>query len=255
MTALDAPTGHDDWESHWGAYAEAAEKNPAQAYRRALTLELVGARGVPERLLDIGSGQGDFLRDAHARWPTSALTGLELSSSGIRESRLKVPAARFVQRDLIDDGSPLEPELRHWATHAVCSEVLEHLDDPIAFLANARSYLATDCRLVVTVPGGPRSAFDRHIGHRRHYDRSTLTCMLQDAGFDVEQVLAAGFPAFNLYKLVVIARGKRLIGDADESDGNARLARVAMAAFGPLFRLAHPNSRWGWQLLAVATPN
>ncbi len=30
-------------------------------------------------------------------------------------------------------------------------------------------YLAPGCRLVVTVPGGPRSAFDRHIGHRRHF--------------------------------------------------------------------------------------
>jgi hypothetical protein len=29
-----------------------------------------------------------------------------------------------------------------------------------------------------------------------------------------------------------------------------------MAAFGPMFRLTVPNSRWGWQLFAVArTPH
>ena len=36
--------------------------------------------------------------------------------------------------------------------------------------------------LVVTVPGGPMSAFDHHIGHRRHYDIPDLTALLEGRG-------------------------------------------------------------------------
>ena len=90
-------------------------------------------------------------------------------------------------------------EFTNWATHAVCSEVLEHVDDPVAFLKRARDYLAPGARLIVTVPGGPMSAFDRHIGHRQHFDRLKIRSMLEQAGYSVERTYLAGFPFFNLY--------------------------------------------------------
>ena len=39
---------------------------------------------------------------------------------------------------------------------------------------------------VVTVPGGPRSALDLHIGHRRHFTPDDISQVLTDAGFKVE---------------------------------------------------------------------
>ena len=60
---------------------------------------------------------------------------------------------------------------------------------------------------MVTVPGGPRTAFDRHIGHRRHYTTDALRAVLDAAGLEVELVQGAGLPFFNLYKLLVMMRG------------------------------------------------
>ena len=126
---------------------------------------------------------------------------------------------------------------------------------PALLLANAKPYLGRGCRIVITVPGGPRSAFDKHIGHRQHFTRESVTNVLETAGLRVEQTMAAGFPTFNAYKLLVIARGKRLIDDvkADDSGRSTRVAKLAMDMFDPMFRIARPNSRWGWQLVAVAT--
>ena len=98
----------------------------------------------------------------------------------------------------------------------MCSEVLEHVAEPVRLLRNAKSLLAPGCRVIVTVPGGPRSAFDRHIGHHRHFTAADLRGVLTDAGFAVERVHRAGFPFFNLYKLAVIARGRRLIADVED---------------------------------------
>lgn len=253
MDTPSAPVGQDDWEAHWGDYASTAEDNPAQAYRRQRAFALLEGGGDVRRLLDIGAGQGDLLRMAAERFTGAELAGLELSHTGVAACGAKVPQASVHQRNLLLD-EPVEPSLRGWATHAVCSEVLEHVDDPALLLRNATAYLAPGCRVVITVPGGPRSAFDKHIGHRAHFDRARLERTLADAGLVDIGVQAAGFPVFNLYKLLVIARGRKLIEDARRSEQGAATgaAAAAMKLFDRLFRYARPDSRWGWQLVAVA---
>jgi SAM-dependent methyltransferase len=243
----------DDWDDHWDAYSEAAAGNPAQEYRRRLALGLLERGGRPVRLVDVGSGQGDFLAAAARRWPQAELLGLEVSERGISEAQTKVPRAAFLLRDLLAEGNGPD-RFDHWATHALCSEVLEHVDRPDHLLRNARAYLAPGARLVVTVPGGRMSAFDQHIGHRRHYTPAELGALLSSAGFEVELVAGAGFPFFNLYRALVIARGKRLVDDVASSGDAAPsiAARAAMAAFRPLFRLTLPRSRWGRQIIGVA---
>jgi SAM-dependent methyltransferase len=240
----------DDWDAHWGEYASAATDNPAQRFRRTVAFDLLAAAGAPVRLLDIGAGQGDLLASAHIAWPAAELAGVELSATGVAETSRKVRDAIVLQGNLLH-GPPADARLQAWATHAVCSEVLEHVDDPALLLRNALPLVAPGGRVVVTVPGGPRSAFDKHIGHRQHFDRASLTTVLTAAGLRDVRVEAAGFPVFNLYKLVVIARGKRLIEDAKAS-GPSASAGLAMKAFDRLFALAHRRGRLGWQLVASA---
>jgi len=243
----------DDWDRHWDAYAVAAARNPAQRYRRRLALALLERRGAPRRLLDLGCGQGDLLLAASARWSEAELLGVEPSAVGVAQARVKAPSARFFQSDL-EDTEAIPQELRGWATHAVCSEVLEHVDDPVALLSAARMLMAPACRLVVTVPGGRMSAFDRHIGHRRHYTPEKLAAELRAAGLGVRLATGAGFPFFNLYRALVIMRGERLAHDvaAEGASGPSAAARAAMLAFRPLMALNLPRSRWGRQIVSVA---
>jgi SAM-dependent methyltransferase len=240
----------DDWNRHWQSYAQAAARNPAQAYRRRLVLRLLADVGPPERLLDIGSGTGDLALAIRRAFADAEILGLDISAAGVDVAQEKVSSAMFLQRNLLEPGEP-EERLRGWATHAVCSEVLEHVDDPARVLANTVPYLAPGCRLVVTVPGGPMSDFDRHIGHRRHYRPAELRRLLEAAGFRVERATGAGFPFFNLYRLVVILRGRRLIADSERGRAG-KSARFAMHMFGFLFRLNLASSPWGWQTIALA---
>jgi hypothetical protein len=108
---------------------------------------------------------------------------------------------------------------------------------------------------VVTVPGGPRSAFGRHIGHVQHFTARKLHQVLTDAGYEVQRVLRAGFPFFNQYKLAVIARAKKLIADVEDREhrGAIPAEAVAKAFFGFGLRHSMDNSPLGWQMAAVAT--
>jgi SAM-dependent methyltransferase len=240
----------DDWDGHWTDYAGSATRNPAQAMRRRVIRSLLRVGDGRARILDIGCGQGDLIAEMSLRHPQAEFRGIDHSHHGLEVARRKVLAATFTHRDLLTRDRP-PPEEAAWATHAVCSEVLEHVDEPWTLLANARAYLADGCRLVVTVPGGPMSAFDRHIGHRRHFQSATLRRLLVDSGFAVEKVTGVGFPLFNVYRLVVIGRGRRLVHDTRQPSASFP-ARLAMAGFRLLLAVPQPHTRWGWQLAAVA---
>jgi trans-aconitate methyltransferase len=247
-------TAADDWEEHWSEFTAAAESNPAQRYRRKVLLRLLHVHGcgTGARILDIGSGQGDLAADLCSEFTRADVLGIELSATGVEVAKKKVPCARFLQRDLLGS-SELPQEFLRWAQFATCSEVLEHLDEPRQLLSNATEYLAPGCVLIVTVPGGPRSAFDTHIGHRQHFTDASITRLLEDCGFQDVRAMRAGFPFFNLYRLVVILRGKKLVVDAAASSRGSMsiVARTVMRVFGILFKVNLSDSPWGWQMVAI----
>lgn len=245
----------DDWNAHWANYADTNAHNPAQSYRRHLIMSALGLAPAsrPVQLVELGCGHGDFARDVLATYPDISFVGIDRAETGVAIARSQLPGAVFEQADLTLP-STLPERYRGYATHAVCSEVLEHIDEPLTALRTARALFAPGCRLVVTVPAGPMSAFDRHIGHRRHFSAAQLERLLRDAGLEVDSLDGAGFPFFNLYRLAVVARGSALIRDAAEDHGQhlPLHARAVIRTFSTLFRFNQDRGRHGWQLVAVA---
>jgi SAM-dependent methyltransferase len=241
----------DDWESHWDDFFEASKLNPAGAYRvRLLLRRLPRSMRPSSRLIDIGCGPGYLLSEACRRFPGIEARGVELSAAAVQMAESRVPRAQFLQCDLLES-SNIPQSWVDWADVAVCSEVLEHVDRPELLLSNARALLAPGSRVVVTVPGGPMSSFDRYIGHRRHYTRPDLEGLLHGAGFTVERCDAEGFPVFNAYRLMVIARGRKLVEEAAVGRmPESRVALVMATLFNAMFRMSPPTRRWGWQLVA-----
>jgi hypothetical protein len=80
-------------------------------------------------------------------------------------------------------------QLREFAPESVVFlNVLEHIEDDRAVLANLYATVPEGCRLVVLVPFNPRlySDFDRALGHFRRYDSGELDGKMREAGFSVE---------------------------------------------------------------------
>ncbi len=250
-------TDQDDWDDHWDTIGEFSLRNPANAYRHKMVLQLLGDVRPGSVLLDIGSGQGQFALDYSRNRPDVQVFGVEYSAEGVRRANEAAQregiGARFLERNLLEpvtlaDGQPP-------ATHAVCSEVLEHVDDPTTLVRESMALLAPGAKVVVTVPGGPRTAFDKHIGHYRHFTAPDLHRVLTDAGLDVDMVYRTGFPFFNLYKLAVMARGEKLVREVQErrsASAPSRLEAFAGVIFRQGFKINRDDARLGWQMAALA---
>ena len=244
------PPNHlDNWDQHWTDFQRASEISPSVRWRRRILSQLLAIEGSGEgsRVIEIGSGPGYFAEQFVAEHPRAAFLGLDLSSTGVRLATARVPSAEFRQRDLLLPATGAD-DLSFGASHAICSEVLEHVDNPEVLLRNSMPYMNEGCRLVVTVPGGPISAFHKHIGHRRHYTAESLTELLTTSGFEVDWATGMGFPFFNLYVGLLVVGGEKAVTEVSKEPG--RVIRTAGRVFDFLFRMN--SMRAGWQIAAVA---
>ena len=223
----------DDWEQHWLEYGGTAEQNPAQSYRREMILSLLNLQGTGQGARIIPMSDSDHYR------------------------HFKV----FLNPSLLErvDYDPLEsfdPQLSI-QENAWHSEAAGQSDFGFFMDGHYHSVIVLTregCYLILTAPGGPMSAFDKHIGHRKHWRQQEIESLLRKASYTPEIVTGAGFPFFNLYRGLVILRGRRLISDVSSSaNQNASLAaRAGMAIFQRLLRRKTNSSRWGWQMVARA---
>lgn len=199
-------------------------------------------------LADVGAGAGGVT--SQLGWDprrTVALEGNEVlvaraarvhALSGVRADCSHLPIA---------DGS----------VRVVCLlDVLEHLEDPVLTLGEARRVLAPEGRLVVNVPAHRWlwSAADEVLGHKRRYTRRTLAAQLTAAGFR-PQVLTHVFTWLVLpvwVKRRVMSRGSPELG-LDQT--SPTIDRIAMAlTFAERVLLGRVSMPFGTSVLCVAVP-
>lgn len=97
-----------------------------------------------ESLLDIACGDGS-LTERFAK-EFSSVVGVDASSVHLAEARKRVPNAIFFE-SLIE-----EFEINQTFDSVFMLDLLEHVQDPVAVLRKASSFLRSDGRMVIHVP-------------------------------------------------------------------------------------------------------
>ena len=151
---------------------------------------LVGSR--PERLVEIGCGDGALLAELRRRDAAAALSGFDVSEEAVRAAR-----ARGVDADAFD-GERL-PVADDAFDVAVLSHVLEHVADPAAVLREGARVAPV---VVVEVPleanlsarRASRRQRSRAIGHVHALDRAAVRELIAGAGLRVTRELLDPLP-------------------------------------------------------------
>jgi SAM-dependent methyltransferase len=130
----------------------------------------------------------------------------------------------------------------------VAVNVLEHVEDDVAFLRDAHRSLVPGGRLLLFVPALAwlYGSLDRTFEHHRRYNRSTLDARLREAGFEVVRLQYSN----SLGVLTWFVAG-RVVGKATISARDVRLYdRLVVPWLLPIERVVVPPI--GQSLIAVA---
>lgn len=134
------------------------------------------------RALDVGCGNGSFLREFNRVFPEWNLEGSEYAEIN-RERVLgspKVEAFHTCELSGLEKGRYSLVSMIH---------LLEHIPEPRAFLEQASELLTEDGLLFIQVPGFLENPFELLIyDHASHFTPASLRQLLEASGFEVSSI-------------------------------------------------------------------
>jgi SAM-dependent methyltransferase len=155
--------------------------------------------------LEFGAGIGSMT--ALLAESADAYSAVDISADYVSELQVRfghIPQFRAVQCDI------QSPEVRQLGLNAfdciVCLNVLEHIADDGAVIANSEALLRSGGRLVLLVPALAwlYGSLDRHLDHYRRYDRGPLCELLRQ--HELRPVACRWFNLFGLLGWYLNAR-------------------------------------------------
>jgi ubiquinone/menaquinone biosynthesis C-methylase UbiE len=152
-------------------------------------------------ILDIGCGEGHFIRIVLGRYPYAKLVGLDISEENMDYAKKLVPKAKFV----VGDASELPFRNRSFDC-IVLLEVLDHCENVDVVLSEIRRVLKKNGELILSVPDTSKEMWNfmwyfwtRSIGrrwlelHKRNFNEESLRRFMDTNGFRVSEVRRAFF--------------------------------------------------------------
>ncbi len=130
-------------------------------------------------LLDIGCGNGAFLRSMSASFPDWTLVGADINDT-YRDQILSIgPRAAFKGTDELAAS-------RDRYDMVVLIHCIEHIPGPVTYLAEARRYIEPGGRLLIQVPDAELNPFDLVVAdHASHFVKATIAAVVEAAGYEL----------------------------------------------------------------------
>lgn len=157
----------------------------------------MAAAHVGDRVVDAGSGAGNL---AALMLPRSAVLAVEVWRpfvEALRERFADSPEVEVLEFDLTDPA--LVDALRaHHPDSVMCSNVLEHVEDDRAALANLAAALPPGAPVFLLVPAFPMlyGAHDRADHHFRRYTKRSLAATVEGLPLTIERQRYVNLPGF-----------------------------------------------------------
>jgi SAM-dependent methyltransferase len=168
--------GYFDWHEQPGYYRDVTRHFAADA-----------------QLLDVGCGTG-WLADHFPNY-----TGIDSAADAVAAARAR--SRNVIEGDL---DAPL-PFADSSFDAAVLKDVLEHVGDPVALVAEVRRVLRPGAIVFASSPDAQRWVWDDYT-HRRPFTRKSMRLLFSDRGFEV---LRVGYESVTPGVGIIAARTRR----------------------------------------------
>lgn len=212
--------------------AEYLHQNPSwdsedSPWKAVKIRELLEAHGLaPRSIVDVGCGAGIVLTELRRSYPSARISGYDIAPDA--ERFWEAARASGIELTVGDFTATQTPP----SDLLLALDVLEHLQDPFAFLANIRGRAAhyvfhfpLDLSASSVLREAPLLHVRRKVGHVHYYTRGLALALLEDCGYRIVDARYTG-AAFNAPRLgwkTQIARLPRRLIFAINRDWGARL--------------------------------
>ncbi|MFL6500637.1 MAG: methyltransferase domain-containing protein [Candidatus Udaeobacter sp.] len=168
------------------------------------------------RIVDIGCGNGALCRELASRG--HEVVGCEPSGKGVHFARSSAPELVFHQIGVADDPTRVGEDS---FDVAIATEVIEHLVRPVDLLRFSKRLLRPGGYVIISTPYhgylknlvlALTNKWDAHLspfwdgGHIKFWSRTTLSQLLNDAGFRVVRFIGAGRLPFLWKSMIIVAQ-------------------------------------------------
>lgn len=175
------------WHMTWG---DMQKFGPVHRHHRRIFSEIFKQISEKEimSIADIGCGEGSNLSFLKSKFPDASLFGFDISSAAIEAAKKNIDA----EFELLN----IQTEIPSKKFDLVfCSDVVEHLEDDTGAIKNIK-HITNKYALIATVQGRMRPN-EKSIGHIRNYGYGELKQKIENAGFNVLQVIEWGYPFYS----------------------------------------------------------
>jgi cyclopropane fatty-acyl-phospholipid synthase-like methyltransferase len=169
-----------------------AEKNPTwheeDAPWKARHIErLIHKNDVPRgTICEVGCGTGEILLNLERAFPSSKLSGYEISPQAFNRAALKQTLnTEFRLKDLL-----AETDARYDLVLAI--DVIEHVEDYISFIKKLKTFgtykifhIPLDISVQSIFRAWPISELRRNVGHLHYFFKQTAIATLEDCGYTI----------------------------------------------------------------------
>lgn len=176
------------YDFHWNKWSDMKTYGPMSRHIRRLCLNFLNKVNC-KSILDVGCGEGHFLKEIHLNRPYMEIAGMDISAVAINNARINLPNAKFYILDLEKKYIEEKFDL------ITAIDVIEHIDDDAKFLENI--YRMTEKYFLVCTLTGKMRPSENNVGHLRNYSYSELISKLEAAGFAAISVKKWGFPFYS----------------------------------------------------------
>lgn len=245
------PISGSAFDSLWATYwRQVQEVGPLTHTRYRLIFAELPDLAAKSRILDVGCGSGTLLKLLGAKFPDAELSGVEVSEQACQ---IAAPEIRSVIScgDIVQLAPQFEPASFDLL---VCSEVLEHVDDPELVMQTAAKLLKVGGIAIFTVPAGMKhwSSQDDAAGHLRRFEVRDFTQLMNRCGLTPRNQYTWGGPVSTIYNRLISVVGPESAANAARSASVRVLAR-ATAFFMRFDDVFSSRSATHFQLIASAS--
>lgn len=180
------------WESKW---RDIQRWGPTQRHEMRLINRLLDLADF-NSIAEVGCGKGEKLKKIVSKFSIREFAGVDISDKALLAAKRDLPLGSFHNIDIE------KTSLKEKYDLVLCTNVVEHLSDDSAALANIRKM--TNKWAIISSIQGTMRPYEATIGHLRNYKKGELREKCERAGFSVKKEINWGFPFYSpVYRTIL----------------------------------------------------